>query len=273
MKQWAFLPAVLFVGTLSAAHFDCALVPPPKEQQDRLVWQFTEFLSHSEEQQLNAKLVQFARGTSNRLLVIVVDTLCGLPESDLAFDIGEKWGIGKAGFDNGIVFLIKPNGTPGERKVFIATGYGLEGAIPDLRARQVIEGTVIPNFKQGNYAGGVDRATDMLMAMAKGEFNEKSYGKRRFPWPALIVLALFLGTIVFAWRGRVRRYAATNNVDFWTAMWLLNQMDQRHRGRWTSGFPGGGFGGRGGGGFGGGGGGFGGFGGGSFGGGGAGGSW
>lgn len=271
MRLITALAALLFAGAMSAAHFDCALTPPAKEQQDRLVWQYTTFLSASEEQQLNAKLVQFARETSNRILVIVVDTLCGLPESDLAFDIGEKWGIGKAGFDNGIVFLIKPNGTPGERKIYIATGYGLEAAIPDLRAKQVVDGTVIPNFKQGDFYGGLDRATDMLMAMAKGEFNEKSFGKKSFPWPVLVFVAIFIGAVAFSWRGRVRRYATTNNVDFWTAMWLLNQMDQRHSGRWHSG--GGGFGGGGGGFGGGGGGGFGGFGGGSFGGGGAGGSW
>jgi uncharacterized protein len=253
-----------------AARFDCAISPPAREQQDRLVWQYTDFLDAQEAQQLNAKLAQFARETSNRILVIVVDTLCGLPESDLAFAIGEKWGIGNAGFDNGIVFLIKPNGTPGERKVFIATGYGLEAAIPDLRAKQVVEGFVIPNFKAGNYFAGVDKATDVLMAMAKGEYNEASQDEVGFPWPVLLVFAIIIIAVVLSWRNRVQRYSRTNNVDFWTAMWLLNQMDRRHRGRWNSGGWSGGGGGWSGGG---GGGGFGGFGGGSFGGGGAGGSW
>ncbi|MEZ4739771.1 MAG: hypothetical protein R2818_10585 [Flavobacteriales bacterium] len=71
--------------------------------------------------------------------------------------------------------------------------------------------------------------------------------------------------IFFSWRNRVRNYSRTNNIDFWTAMWLLSQMDRRH-GRGGGWGGGGGFGGGGGGGFGG-------FGGGSFGGGGAGGSW
>src|SRR5690606_11133638 len=145
--------------------------------QDKLMWQYTDLLDASEETRLNAKLVAFARETSNRLLVIVVDTLCGLPESDLSFDIGEKWGTGKKEFDNGIVFLIKPNGPPGQRKVFIATGYGLEGAIPDLTAKRIVENEVLPRFKQGAYYKGIDAATDVLMALAKGEFDEKSYGK------------------------------------------------------------------------------------------------
>lgn len=264
MRNWITLIALILSSLAQASNFDCTLTPPNAAKQDRLVWQYTDFLSPSEVQQLNAKLTAFARETSNRILVIVVDTLCGLPESDLAFDIGERWGIGKAGFDNGIVLLVKPNGTPGERKVFIATGYGLEGAIPDLTAKRVVDREVIPNFKAGNYYRGLNEATNVLMALAKGEFNEKSYGKQPFPWPLLVFGVIFVGAIFFSWRGRVRRYSRTNNVDFWTAMWLLNQMDQRHSGRWTGG--GGGWGGGGGGGFGG-------FGGGSFGGGGAGGSW
>ncbi|MCB0765157.1 MAG: TPM domain-containing protein, partial [Flavobacteriales bacterium] len=101
----AFMAASLH---LSASRFDCSISPPPEQDQTRLVWQYTDLLDPAEENRLNAKLVEFARETSNRILVIVVDTLCGLPESDLAFEIGEKWGIGKAGSDNGIVFLIKP---------------------------------------------------------------------------------------------------------------------------------------------------------------------
>ncbi|HPF91048.1 MAG TPA: TPM domain-containing protein [Flavobacteriales bacterium] len=264
------LALFLFVALAGhAARFDCGLSRPPVSQQDRLVWQYADLLDPHEVQQLDAKLTRFARESSNRILVIVVDTLCGLPESDLAFDIGEKWGIGKAGFDNGIVFLIKPNGPPGQRKVFIATGYGLEAAIPDLRAKQVVQGYLIPNFKAGNYFLGIDKATDALMAMAQGEFNEPSPGQGKgIPWPVLVFVVIFVGAIFFSWRGRVRRYARTNSVDFWTAMWLLSEMDRKHRGRWNGGgWGGGGWSGGGGGG------GFGGFGGGSFGGGGAGGSW
>ncbi|MEO8590349.1 MAG: TPM domain-containing protein [Flavobacteriales bacterium] len=266
MRTFLTIATTALAITASAARFDCSLEPPKERDQDHLVWSYADLLSPSEEQQLNAKLVRFARETSNRILIIIVDTLCGTDESDLAFTIGQRWGIGKKGFDNGIVFLIKPNGPPGQRKVFIATGYGLEGAIPDLRAKQVIEGTVIPNFKQGSYFMGIDRATDMLMAMAKGEFNEESLDKPSIPWQPMLVFLIVAVFVILNWRGRVNRYARTNKVDFWTAMWLVSQMNNRHSGRWGGG-GGSGFGGGGGGG------GFGGFGGGSFGGGGAGGSW
>jgi uncharacterized protein len=267
MRKLAAIALLLLATSSQAARFDCSLTPPKERDQDRLLWSYAELLSASEEQRLNAKLVQFARETSNQLLVIVVDTLCDQTESDLAFEIGERWGIGKKGFDNGIVLLIKPNGPPGQRKVFIATGYGLEGAIPDLTAKRVLDNELLPRFREGQYFAGIDQATTVLMALAKGEFNEKSYGKQKFPWQVLVFFLLFFVVMIAAWRGRVNRYAQTNKVDFWTAMWLLSQMDRRHGGRWNGG------GGGGGGWSGGGGGGFGGFGGGSFGGGGAGGSW
>lgn len=270
MRIVILLATILIGFSATASSFDCKLTPPAKSEQDKLVWQYTELLSSSEEAQLNAKLLQFARETSNQLLVIVVDTLCGLPESDLAFDIGEKWGIGKAGFDNGIVLLVKPNGPPGQRNVFIAVGYGLEGGIPDLMAKRVVDNEIIPRFKEGNYFAGLNAGTTVLMDIAKGEYNEHSYGEKPFPWSILIFFGVFGAIMFYGWRNRVSNYAATNKVDFWTAMWLMSQMNDRHPGRyrggggWTGGGGGGGFSG---------GGGFGGFGGGGFGGGGAGGSW
>ena len=266
-----FTIALLFtVQVAAAARFDCSLEAPKERQQDKLVWQFVDehlFLSTQEADLLNTKLAKFARETSNQILVLVVDTLCGYPASDLAFEIGEKWGIGQEKFDNGIVILIKPTGASGQRKVFIATGYGLEGAIPDLTAKRIVDREILPRFKTGNYYDALNEATDVLMGLAIGEFNAKSYGKKSFPWPLLFFVLIFIVVVFASARNRAKRYAKLNNVDLWTAWWLLSQMDRKHRGNW------GGFTGGGGGGFGGGGGGFGGFGGGSSGGGGAGGSW
>jgi uncharacterized protein len=253
-----------------AARFDCTLEKPARSQQDRLVWSFVDgFLTTAEQDRLDAKLVTFARETSNQLLLVVVDTLCGIPEADLATGLGHAWGLGQQGKDNGVVVLVKPNGPPGERVVYIAVGYGLEPVIPDLMAKRIVRDQIIPAFQEGRYFDGLDRATGALMALAKGEYDERVHGSRQdFPWAALIMfllMALFMGGV---WFGSVKRYAKVNNTDFWTAVWLMSQA-QQHHGR----SGGGGFGGFGGGGGSSGGGGFGGFGGGGFGGGGAGGRW
>jgi uncharacterized protein len=265
MKQFAAILLSLVATPIFGAQFPCDFKAPPERQQDQLVWQFGEaWLSKQDALRLNTKLVEFARETSNQIFVLVVDTLCGLPESDLAFQVGEAWGIGQKRFDNGVVILIKPFGAPGQRVSYIAVGYGLEAVIPDLAAKRIVDREMIPEFQAGNAFRGLDKATDVLMALAKGEFDEKSYGKKPPAWPVLIFFLGFIAVMIFAWQSSVKRYAAVNKLDFWTAMWLMSQMQQRHGPR--GGFGGGGFGGGGGGGFGG-------FGGGGFGGGGAGGRW
>ena len=263
----AFLFVVL--AQLAFAQVDNCLPAKPSDQT-HLVFQYTAFLSDFEAGRLDSKLTRFAQETSNRIAVVVVDDLCGQNASDFAFELGEAWGIGGK-HDNGILVLVKPTGTPGERKVFIATGYGLEGAIPDLLCKRIVEEEIIPHFKQQDFYEGLNSGTDVLMKLAKGEISEESYGSGSSAAPGLLIFgAVLLISIiaVVAQRNRVKRYATTNGVDFWSAWWLLNQASRSHRGSW-GGFTGGGGGWSGGGG----GGGFGGFGGGSFGGGGAGGSW
>lgn len=253
---------LLALGLHAKSRFDCSLKAPADREQTRLVWQYTPFLSDAEVSRLDNKLTRFATETSNQVLVVITDTLCGLPASDLAFQLGESWGIGQKGFDNGVVILIEPTAPEGRREVFIAVGYGLEGVIPDLTAKRIVDNELLPRFMEGDRIGGLERATNVIMGLAKGEFDHQQYGNDPFPWGVLVMMLLFFLVIILSQRRRVKRYASTNKVDFWTAWWLLSQMDRKHSGRFggSSGRMGGG-------------GGFGGFGGGGFGGGGAGGRW
>lgn len=260
--------ATAFFCSVASDPYDCIKDRPAEKG---LVFQYVDerdFLSGQELISLNNKLTAFAVETSNQIAIVIVDTLCGLEPWEYATELGEKWGVGGERFDNGVVILIKPLGGRGKRHVFIATGRGLGGAIPDITAKQVVEREIIPEFKNGLPYRGLDKATNVLMALAKREYNHQEYGnsgKPGFPWPVLLFF-LFMAFIIFmGHRSRVKRYAKLNELSFWEAWWLLSQVDNRHKGEWRS-FTGGG------GGFGGSSG-FGGFGGGSFGGGGAGGSW
>lgn len=271
MKRITLLLSLLLGAVLPGRAVEDPCLPAKPSDESRLVFQNYKWLSDHEEQQLNAKLVRFAQETSNRILVLVVDSLCGHPAADYAALIGQNWGVGGKDFNNGVVLLVKPTGSPGERKVFIATGYGLEGAIPDAICRRIVDNDIIPHFRNGERFAGLDAGTDVLMKLARGEISQESYGKAPFPAGAVVFivgLLLFMAIAIFATISKARRYARTNNIDMWSAWWLLNQAQRSHPGRW-GGFSGGGGGWSGGGG----GGGFGGFGGGGFGGGGAGGSW
>lgn len=262
--RYALVFLFVVLAQLVSGQADNCLPAKPSDQA-HLVFQYTALLSDFEADRLDSKLTRFAQETSNRIAVVVVDELCGYDAGDFAFQLGENWGIGGKK-DNGVLVLVKPTGSPGERKVFIATGYGLEGAIPDALCGRIVNEEIIPRFKERAFFEGLDAGTDVLMKLAKGEITEESYGSGPSRLPGLAVFALVALIIVIALvaqRSRVKRYAHTNNIDFWSAWWLLNQASRNHRGSW-GGFTGGGGGGSGG---------FGGFGGGSFGGGGAGGSW
>lgn len=253
----------------------------PEKKTDKMVYDDASILSQQEWQMLEKKLEEFVIRTSNEISVVIVPDLCGMEKAQFATELGELWGIGQAKEDNGILVLVKPKTIDSRGEVFIAVGRGLEGIIPDATVFMIVTNEMIPSFQQQDMAGGINKAVDILMALAQGEYDSTDYAARyhnksddTIPWAALIFI-LFIILLVLTTRAfQVRKYARLNNMEFWAAWMLLNSTSQTHSSSWDDFRRGrGGFGGFGGGG-GRRGGGFGGFGGGgSFGGGGAGGSW
>lgn len=241
---------------------------PERPNTKDLVFDYAHFLSESEAMQLNQTLENFALETSNQIVFLSVESLNDYQPYEFAERVLTVWGVGQKDLNNGIVILIKPKTADSKGEVFIATGYGLEGAIPDATAKLIVENEMIPEFRIGNNYAGIVRAVDTLMSLSKGEINSGEYQKRAQKdagWFPVFIFLMIMFIIFISRVARTKRYASTNNLAFWTAFWLLSNSGRSHGGSW-GGFSGGG-------GFGGGGGGFGGFGGGMGGGGGAGGSW
>lgn len=234
-------------------------------KSDRLVNDRAGMLSSSEQRMLEQKLRTYADSTSTQIVIAIIQSLDGVPPAMYATELGRQWGVGQKGKDNGVVVLVSKD----DREVFIAPGYGLEGAIPDAIANRIYRNIIRPAFRQGNFYAGLDRATDAIIAAAQGEFDAESAPASRSSDDGGGIGAANVFTILiilyFALKGFRRGGGSSGG--------------RRRKRRDRDGLPfiifgGGGFGGHGGGGGGGfGGGGFGGFGGGSFGGGGAGGSW
>jgi len=246
-------------GLAGAQQID--VVPP----QDRLVNDRAGMLSATEGQRLERKLRGYADTTSTQIVVVTIPSLDGAPASMYATQLGREWGVGQQGQDNGVVILVSES----DREVFIATGYGLEGAIPDAIASRIVRNIIRPAFRQSDFYAGLDRASDALIEAARGEFEAAEVQPqhredRSFDFASGFVVIIILYFFINGIRRGGKRGGGGGK-----------KAKRRHGGGpfiiWGGG-RGGGFGG--GGGFsGGGGGGFGGFGGGSFGGGGAGGSW
>ncbi len=255
----------LFTGAFAADEFPARPEPP------RLVNDFTGTLSGSQVEALENKLDAFNRQTSTQIAIVLVKDLFGHDQSEYAFSLAEKWGIGQKGKNNGILILVKPKTNDGQAgKVFIAVGYGLEGVVPDATASHtIVNAEIIPSFKANDYYAGLDRATTVLMALTKGEFTadqyEKKYSKRSvFPGFALILL-VFVIFMIFN-RNKYRTVGAdgSSTGSLLGSLWWLSMLGGNRGGGGSWGNFSGGGGSSGG---------FGGFGGGSFGGGGAGGSW
>jgi uncharacterized protein len=239
--------------------------PNPPRLVNNLSKEMPEFISAPEADALEKKLENFAKETSNQIVIVIVDDLADFEPAEFAYELGDKWQVGQEKQDNGIVILIKPTGGKGERKYFIATGKGLDGAIPDATCRQIEDKELVPSFKAGNFYEGLDKTTNVLMSLAKGEYNSKTYSEKGKTFEIIKVIFVLLFIIVFV----LIMYKSNKGGGGGRGMTMGSNAI------WFGALGGFGGGGRSSGGFGGGGssGGFGGFGGGSFGGGGSGGSW
>ncbi len=262
MKTSPFLFMMLLLFSITTRGQECMV----QKKDNQLVYDVSGILQTVEIAQLESDLQSFARNTSNQIVIIVTNDLCGYEPSDYAFKIMDHWGVGQADLDNGIVMLIKPKTDTQKGQTFIATGRGLEGIIPDGKVHMIWENEMIPAFKKNQYSVGINNAVGVIKSLAQKEYNFDTYAKKnkkkadKGGWIGLLIFGLVFFWMIF---GRARGSARRNNIPFWTAFWLMNSGPRR--GYWDD-FNGGSGSSWGGGGFGG-------FGGGSSGGGGAGGSW
>ncbi|WP_316746619.1 TPM domain-containing protein [Pedobacter gandavensis] len=235
---------------------------PPKP--NKLVNDYTGTLTASQLQQLEQKLVAFDDSTSTQIAIAIVKSVGDYDIGEYALELGRKWGVGGKSKNNGIMIVA----ALGDRKISIQTGYGVEGALPDLYVRRIIDNDIKPYFKTGDYYAGLQAGTDAIIRYTKGEYkNDKpKVGQNQGGGAAGIIIIIIIVIVVIVilkkgggsgGGGQVIGGRGVADALFWSM--LLSG----GRGSGGSGFGGGSSGG----------GGFGGFGGGSFGGGGSSGSW
>ncbi len=253
--KYFFLVFVL-CGVASAQEIPAPQDPP------RLVNDFAKQLNTTEVQALEQKLVAYNDSTSSQVTIVTVPTTQPYTIDEYAFKILRSWGVGEQGKDNGIVLLWAPD----DRKVFIATGYGMEGVIPDVIAKRIISQIIIPDFKNGMYYRGLDKGVEAIFKYASGEYKaEPKESEDGNPIPFVIFLFIFILILIFITRNRGGGKGGRGFRNSGPVFWPYSTFSGsgHSNGDWGGGGFGGGFGG----------GGFGGFGGGSGGGGGAGGSY
>ena len=269
--------ALLVVVTLGFATTALAQVPE-KPNPPRLVNDFAGIFTPQQIHVLEDTLVRFSKKTSNQVTIVTVKDLAGMEASQFAYEIGEQWGVGGSKLNNGVVILIKPkNETKGQ--AFIATGYGVEGVLPDASCSRIINNEMIPEFKKDDYFAGVVKALNVVLPVLAKEYSIEEYengdGEEDVGF-VIVVVAMAFVFVLIALMDKINKNdngrdgnsgtfggRGSGDDDVASAILLGSLLGGRGSGRSGGSFGGGSFGG----------GGFGGFGGGSFGGGGAGGSW
>ncbi|MFM7178058.1 MAG: TPM domain-containing protein [Bacteroidota bacterium] len=273
VSRWTLLIAVILAGSALMTPLATASVKaiasdkaasgiPARPEPTRLCNDFTGTLTTEEMAELEAFCVALDQATSVQLCLVVVQDMDGMEVSDFANRLFERWGIGRAQQDDGVLLLMALS----ERKIRIENGYGLESILTDALSRRLIEQDIVPAMRANGLAAALNAGANGIAAIVRGEYSNAEARSEAADGEGSGGISLF-------W------------LVFWLVMivWILGSLGGgiggggRSVGRGGTRsmggpifFPGGGFGG-GGGGFGGGG--FGGFGGGMSGGGGASGSW
>ncbi len=256
----------LFIVVLFSSHFVFGQTLQPRPQPLMAVNDFGDFLEPFQEEALERKIRNYNDSTSSAIIIITVTDLQGYDIAEVALKYLREWKPGTADRDNGVVILVSRN----PRKARIETGYGMEGVLPDITAKHIIEERMVPYFKENDFYRGFDNAVDAIILAAAGEYkaipkNNKSRGPSL---QAIIILAIFIFFILSKMGGGG---GGGSYMSRRGSRGLGGALPWFLAGNLLGGGRGGGWGGGSGGGFGGGG--FGGFGGGSGGGGGASGGW
>ena len=202
------------------------------------------------ESALEARLAAFEAKSSDQIVVATVPDLGGEAIEPYANRLFRAWGLGQAGENNGVLLLVARD----DRKMRIEVGYGLEGTLTDLHSKLIIENTMVPAFRAGEFATGITAAVDDIILVLEGngaelearaERNQQS-GDDAMPWVVIIFLmiwgTLFFGAIAFSLLAPVfGRKIAPGRYE-----WLGVEVDYSGSGRssssgsgWSSGSSGG----------------------------------
>jgi uncharacterized protein len=158
---------------------------------------------------LEQRLAAYEDETGHQIVVLTIPTLESEPIEQFTLRVAETWKIGHKGIDNGIILLVAVE----DRAARIEVGYGLEGVVPDVIAKRVLEDVMFPEFRRGRIAEGIDAGVGAVMQAARGETvtpprrrsQTRGNGKSEPPISS-VLFASFIGAVAAAsFAGRKQR--------------------------------------------------------------------
>ncbi len=197
MTRCAGPAALLAAGMLAAAY----AAPQFPELTGRVVDR-AGLLDSGTRSALSGLLESHQQATGNQVVVVTLDTLGGEAIEDYGYRLGRAWGIGQQGEDNGVLLIVARD----ERKVRIEVGYGLEGVLTDALSANIVHTVILPAFRSGRFADGIDGGTRAILAALGGEYEPRERDEGGAPWVLQLAFLLFVfGMIGFSRMRRLTR--------------------------------------------------------------------
>jgi uncharacterized protein len=223
----------------------CAAAAPTFPELTGRVVDNADLLSASEEASLTEELKALEDKSSDQLVVVTLPSLQGYTIEDYGYQLGRHWGIGTAKLDNGVLLIVAPN----ERKVRIEVGQGLEGTLTDALSRLIIENTILPRFREGNFAAGIkDGVHDVTLVLTGDAAEVEARAQARdeageeVDWFFVILwIAIFLWIFYMIWRAARDAPRATQSRGSRGSVNMPGPTWSGGGGGWSSGGGGGGF--------------------------------
>jgi uncharacterized protein len=116
---------------------------------------------------LSAELVAHEERTGNQVVLLTLPSLEGEPLEEFSHRVATTWKLGRKGTDNGVLVLV----VPGDRKIRIEVGYGLEGTLTDARSSRIIREEMAPRFRAGDFAGGISAGLKAILGTIEGTYT------------------------------------------------------------------------------------------------------
>lgn len=199
------LTVLLIISAAADPLFGQTDLPTPTHY----VEDYANVISSSDEQSLNGILQELEQKTGAQYIILTVESTGGLPIEQFSIELAEKWKLGQAGKDNGMLFTIAMK----DRKYRFEVGYGLEGFITDQYCGRVGRETLVPYIRNGNYSKGIyeanlqivrkiaDQAGVTLTGMPKLASAPAKRTRRGLPCCSVLPILFFL-LILFGGLGR-----------------------------------------------------------------------
>lgn len=160
-------------------------------QLTQRVTDLTGTLDAQQQQALESRLAQLEQQQGSQVAILIVPTTAPEAIEQYSIRVVDQWQLGREDVDDGILILVAKN----DRKVRVEVGYGLEGTIPDAIANRIIDQTIVPYFKQGDFHGGLAAAVEQLSQLIAGEPLPEPEARQSGQWEGMLPLLLFGGLI------------------------------------------------------------------------------